>query len=57
MTETIRRFEQELSGAAVTAFRTPNVALGLGRIKALSGVDILADCADRTCRPVEVSIY
>lgn len=29
MTDTIRRFERELSGAAVTAFRTPNVAFFL----------------------------
>jgi hypothetical protein len=29
----------------------------IGHINGLSRVDILADCADRTCRPVQVSIY
>ena len=33
------------------------VELGIGHINGLSRVDILADCAARTCRPVEVSIY
>jgi hypothetical protein len=28
-----------------------------GHINGLSRVDILTDCVDRTCRPVEVSIY
>ena len=28
-----------------------------GHINDLSRVDILADCVDWTCRPVEVSIY
>lgn len=32
-------------------------SLGIGHINGLSRVDILADCAARTCRPVEVSIY
>ena len=31
--------------------------VGIGHINGLSRVDILADCAARTCRPVEVSIY
>jgi hypothetical protein len=31
--------------------------IGIGHINGLSRVDILADCAARTCRPVEVSIY
>jgi hypothetical protein len=33
------------------------VNAGIGHINGLSRVDILADCAARTCRPVEVSIY
>jgi len=33
------------------------VTLSIGHINGLSRVDILADCADRTCRPVQVSIY
>lgn len=35
----------------------PHQAAGIGHINGLLRVDILADCAARTCRPVEVSIY
>jgi len=33
------------------------VKRSIGHINGLSRVDILTDCVDRTCRPVEVSIY
>jgi hypothetical protein len=39
------------------AGRTGADVPSIGHINGLSRVDILADCADRTCRPVQVSIY
>jgi len=48
-------FEQSV-GMYIDGVYSGRGALGI-HINGLSRVDILADCAARTCRPVEVSIY
>jgi len=59
-----RSFENAAKGFIATMdevmISRPNdgkITLSIGHINGLSRVDILADCADRTCRPVQVSIY
>lgn len=45
-----------LSPEQIQTLGEERLAEGIGRIKALSGVDVLADSADCACRPVEASI-
>jgi len=47
----------EEHGSSTEALYDEDGFQGIGHINGLSRVDILADCAARTCRPVEVSIY